>query len=285
MSLQCDTINMSGILLKKEGACMTNEMIYDIAIAQSAIDYNIKAINFNHGSFNIHKPSDVTRHARNYLTRKPYCNFVYYGDALVVIVDDEMKEFVSDFCMKNADEIYRVFDAPQITMLNNELEKHGKCIAHLAQFYVPDVDYVPVLNRQIETRLFVGEEIHELYHSDQFKMALTYNVEGTRRDMIAIAGYSNNRLVGIAGASNDCETMWQVGIDVLNDFRHQGIASTLTYLLSQEIMKRGIVPFYGCAWSNIASKNTARKAGFKDCWVELTAKDISDPWITDIRTL
>lgn len=116
-------------------------------------------------------------------------------------------------------------------------------------------------------------------------MALDYNRTGERVDVIAIAAYVNGQIVGLAGATNDCETMWQIGIDVLEDFRYQKIASTLTYMLSQEILKRGIVPFYCCAWSNLASKNTARKAGFKDAWIELTAKSLDEEWIKSIREI
>ena len=37
-------------------------------------------------------------------------------------------------------------------------------------------------------------------------------------------------------------------------------------------MARGKVPFYCCAWSNVASARNAIRAGFRPAWVELTAK-------------
>lgn len=262
---------------------MTNKAIMKIALEQSAADYGFDVEKFNEGSFVILEPQNISQRARNYLKQIPYCNFVYYGQTLVAIVNQELKHYIAKFCQNNKDEIYRVFDAPQITALNNELEKHDKCIAHLAEYFLPDVTYTPILNNEITTVLLEGDELLTLYDDKRFPMALAYTREPGRRDEIAIAAYVNGEIAGIAGASNDCDSMWQIGIDVLKEYRHQKIAATLTYLLSKEILKKGIVPFYCCAWSNMASKNTARKAGFKHGWVELTAKDISDDWIRDIR--
>lgn len=264
---------------------MNNKDIMKIAIEQSARDYNILAEDLLKEGYTMYSPSEVTSSARNYLKRKPYCNLLYYGQSLVAVVDEEVQAFMEKYLSKYKDNIYRCFDAPQITTLNSELEKRGKCIAHMAQFFLPDINYRPDLNTEIATRLFVGDEIAELYDDKRFTMALAYNRTGERVDVIAIAAYVNGEIAGVAGATNDCESMWQIGIDVLENYRYQNIASTLTYLLSQEIVKRGVVPFYCCAWSNLASKNTARKAGFKDAWIELTAKSADEEWIKNVRKL
>ena len=84
--------------------------------------------------------------------------------------------------------------------------------------------------------------------------------------------FRSGKLIGLAACSADCDTMWQIGIDVLPAYRRQGIASALTNQLTHEILKRGIVPFYCCAWSNIKSARNAIKSGFKPAWVQLTVK-------------
>jgi len=38
--------------------------------------------------------------------------------------------------------------------------------------------------------------------------------------------------------------MWQIGIDVLEDYRNKGIAKSLVSNLAIMIMERGIVPYY-----------------------------------------
>lgn len=76
----------------------------------------------------------------------------------------------------------------------------------------------------------------------------------------------------MAGASADCDTMWQIGIDVLPEYRRQGVASALTSQLALEILSRGMVPFYCAAWSNLKSVRNAIKSGFRPAWVEMTVK-------------
>ena len=66
--------------------------------------------------------------------------------------------------------------------------------------------------------------------------------------------------------------MWQIGVDVLDEYRKQGVASALTSNLAMEILERGKVPFYCCAWSNIRSVKNAIKSGFSPSWVEMTVK-------------
>ena len=66
--------------------------------------------------------------------------------------------------------------------------------------------------------------------------------------------------------------MWQIGVDVLPEYRREGIASALTSRLALEILERGKVPFYCAAWCNVKSVRNAIKSGFRPAWVEMTAK-------------
>lgn len=67
--------------------------------------------------------------------------------------------------------------------------------------------------------------------------------------------------------------MYQIGVDVLSEYRRKGIASALTSNLAVEIISLGKVPFYCAAWSNIRSVRNAIKSGFRPAWVELTARE------------
>lgn len=62
-------------------------------------------------------------------------------------------------------------------------------------------------------------------------------------DVLGIGAYDNEKLIGLAACSADCDDMWQIGVDVLPDYRRQGIASSLTSNLAIEIIDRGKVPF------------------------------------------
>ena len=78
--------------------------------------------------------------------------------------------------------------------------------------------------------------------------------------------------MGLAGCSADCDGMWQIGVDVLPEYRRQGIAFAVTGRLALEIIARDKVPFYCAAWSNIRSVRNAVASGFRPAWVEMTAK-------------
>ena len=86
---------------------------------------------------------------------------------------------------------------------------------------------------------------------------------------------SKHMETGEKRCSTDCDTMWQIGIDVLPEYRRQGITAALTSRLAIEILERGKVPFYCAAWCNFKSARNAVKCGFSPAWAELTARDIA----------
>lgn len=93
-------------------------------------------------------------------------------------------------------------------------------------------------------------------------------------DVLAVGAYDGDRLIGLAGCSADCEDMWQIGVDILPEYRRQGVASAITSRLALEILERGKVPFYCAAWCNIRSVKNAVRCGFYPAWAEMTAKPV-----------
>ena len=141
----------------------------------------------------------------------------------------------------------------------------------MAEYFLPDVERLSVLPCAYETRILTQADFGELY-LPEWSHALCS--ERRELDVLGVGAYDNQRLVGLAACSADCESMWQIGIDVLPDYRRRGIASALTSRLAVEILSRGKVPFYCAAWSNIRSVRNAIASGFRPAWVEMTAKPI-----------
>ena len=133
--------------------------------------------------------------------------------------------------------------------------------------FFPEVDALRPLNCGYELRLLTQEDFAGLY-TQQWSNALCEKRK--ELDVLGVGAYSCGRLIGLAACSADCETMWQIGVDVLPDYRRKGVASALTSRLALEILKRGKVPFYCCAWSNLSSAKNAVKSGFRPAWVEMT---------------
>ena len=139
----------------------------------------------------------------------------------------------------------------------------------MAEYWLPDVTKLKQLSCGFNTRILEQRDFAELY-IPEWSNALC--ADRKELDVLGIGAYDGDKLIGLAGCSADCDTMWQIGVDVLPDYRKRGIGSVLTSLLALETLKRDRVPFYCCAWSNIRSAKNAIKSGFVPAWVEMTIK-------------
>jgi ribosomal protein S18 acetylase RimI-like enzyme len=156
-------------------------------------------------------------------------------------------------------------------VLNEALMKKGQKICFMAEYFLPDMSVLHTLNCPYELRILEPKDLADLY-KPQWSNALC---EKRRElDVLGVGAYDGDKLVGLAGCSADCNTMWQIGVDVLHEYRRQGIASAVTSQLALEIISRGKVPFYCAAWCNVRSVRNAIKSGFRPAWVEMTAKSI-----------
>lgn len=86
----------------------------------------------------------------------------------------------------------------------------------------------------------------------------------------------NHEIAGMAGASADSPTFWQIGINVNKEYEGRHIASGLVSILKHDILQKGIVPYYGTCFSNLASQHVAVRAGFEAAWVELITERIEE---------
>jgi ribosomal protein S18 acetylase RimI-like enzyme len=178
-------------------------------------------------------------------------------------VSDLVTEYIGKF------EFYHCFETPNMHWLNDRLLERGHKICFMAEYYLPDVNKIPDAECLYETHILVQEDFKNLY-LPEWSNALCK--DRSHLDMLGIGAYDNGRLIGFAACSADCDEMWQIGIDVLPEYRQKGIASALTSKLAKEILNRGKVPFYCSAWSNIRSARNAAKSGFIPAWVEMTVK-------------
>ena len=245
---------------------MTNKEILKIAMAQSAVDLCASASDFEKEE-NVVVTSGESAGARKYLKLPFSCQLVSYGNNVVASVSPEYKEIVLSYISRYS--VYHLFETPNLHVLNEELMAKGQKICFMAEYFLPDLDALRPLDCPYELRILEQKDFAELY-LPEWSNALC---EARRElDVLGVGAYDNGRLVGLAACSADCDTMWQIGIDVLPEYRRQGIASALTSRLAIEIIERGKVPFYCAAWCNVKSVRNAIKSGFRPAWVEMTAK-------------
>lgn len=246
---------------------MTNQEILQIALQQSAYDCNCSPEDFLSAENKI-VLSQKNEKARVYMPLPLECDLVSYGNNIVAQTGQKLKEIVEWYIGKYA--VEHCFESPNVIALNERLAEYGYKVCFMAEYFLPDIGKLRELPCDYEIRVLQPDEF-EQYYTSQWSNALCEKRKNL--DKLAVGAFDNGRLVGLAGCSADCETMYQIGVDVLPGYRKKGIASAITSRLAAETLKLGKVPFYCAAWSNIKSVRNALRCGFKPAWVELTARD------------
>ncbi|MBQ7944779.1 MAG: GNAT family N-acetyltransferase [Lachnospiraceae bacterium] len=245
---------------------MTNKDILRIAMEQSAIDSNCEPADFI-SKENKLVYSQENPNARRYLKLPFVCDLVSYGNNIVASVQKEYEDIVRHYI--NTYSVEHSFETPNMHILNDAMQERGMRVCFMAEYFLPDVSILKERTCAYELRVLTQEDFADLY-VDAWSNALCEDRK--HLDVLGVGAYNQGKLIGLAGCSADCDTMWQIGVDVLPEYRRQGIASALTSRLAIEILKQEKVPFYCCAWSNVKSARNAIKSGFRPAWVEMTVK-------------
>lgn len=183
----------------------------------------------------------------------PFLEICTMGQAVIVSASSAIiPQLQNLFKGKSRDEI---FECPFI---------YGQSI-----FYIPDDKMLRKLpfNPGFEYELLQGDEIQKLKDVEGFDNSLTFDESGRASACIVLCAMKGKEIVALAGASQESEKMWEVGVDVKPAYRNRGLATTLVNNLACTILEQGIVPFYCASTTNVGSQAVAHRSGFIPCWV------------------
>lgn len=246
---------------------MTNEDIWRIALQQSAYDCNCSPEDFLSAQ-NVVTISKKNPLVRKYLDLPLGCDLVSYGTNIVAQASEEIAPLVRQYIDRYP--VEHCFETPNLHVLDELLRPYGQTICFMAEYFLPDVDAVKEIPCGYELRVLHQEDFASLYLP---KWSNALCEKRKHLDVLGVGAYDDGKLIGLAGCSADCEMMYQIGVDVLPEYRRKGIASALTSRLAVEILALDKVPFYCAAWCNIKSVRNAIRSGFRPAWVAMTAKD------------
>lgn len=164
------------------------------------------------------------------------------------------------------------FEAKNMHRINERLYQDGYQIACAHPFFIPE-NASALQTDLYDIRWYGAEEIEQFRGDSRYQNA--YGFCAKAPDVIGVAALQDGKILGMAGASCDSPAMWQIGINVNPEARGAGIGTMLVTLLKNEILRRGILPYYGTAISHLASQKVALGAGFVPAWVELTTSKTS----------
>ncbi|MCL2195329.1 MAG: GNAT family N-acetyltransferase [Oscillospiraceae bacterium] len=233
---------------------MTKDDMLRIVQAQLALDLNCTVEQLNG-----EKDSLVFVHARDNPGRRPFprgeqhFDMLTMGRAIVVSATPDILATVQPaLAGKSRDE---AFSMPFV---------YGHAL-----LYLPDLDKLKLLDPPTGyTYEFVErDKIPTLCQQELFEHSIGNFGDHPRPDVLVLVAKQDGQIVGMAGCCEDCATMWQIGMDVLPDFRSRGLAAYLVNALMLEILRRNKVPYYCTSPANIPSQRVAHRAGFAPAWV------------------
>lgn len=265
-----DEDNVEIVRIEKEKEKEKNRKIREMMYQQLSKDFNVTREELQAGK-NIFTKKSYREGRRIYKSDRCKLNILSLDGITVMCSEDEdlLKWLEMEFADSSGEWIC---DIGKLRKIDHKLEEWGEQIVYTHPFFIPERQ-VKLQKPDVEIRWYEQKEILQFKGDTRFAKALEFDKQ--RPDMLAVTAEYKGEILGMAAASADSIAAWQIGIDVVPKARRHGIASYLTWSLREEIIRRGVLPFYGTASSHIQSKRVAYNAGFVPGWWELYSGRIS----------
>ncbi len=244
---------------------MYNETLKKLG-ALLALEYNCAADDFFKAD-NILTKAALKDGSRNFSDKAPFLSIVTLGKNTVITADEVLHPFLQG--LMDRIKGHWLFNIEGLSAIHTELANYGYELAATHHLCLPYRDVQP--QKDYPVKWYNDREIDVFYGDPRFKNALCEKYLPNRPDRIAVTALDGNRIMGMAGCSEDAPGWLQIGVDVCEEYRGRGVGTYLTTLLKNEILKRGMIPFYGSVMSNLGSQKIAINSGFKLSWVETYA--------------
>jgi hypothetical protein len=190
---------------------------------------------------------------------------VSFGTGTVLSVDPAYREFVE---ANPPEKHYRAMSAGFLKALADEGERRGEKL----NFFTPSLCFA-VATTPPDLPVPRGFELREhdaaWMNAEQANRRFENGVGEPGRDgrefrnSFALAIYDGRGEPAAVAGAFDTHGMLEIGVDVVRNHRGAGLGRLVVSAMTREIMRRGRVPFYGCAPSNIRSHRTAESCGFR----------------------
>lgn len=237
-----------------------------------ALEYNCFPEDFDrertHAVLTLPNPREGSR---RYIQGTHFFSMTTLGGNAVISAHQCLHPFLEKWVQEKSG--FWLFEHHNLMELERELQKFGNTLSDSHHMFLPNPQPLNV-QPDFEIRWFRQEDMEQFYGDENFPNAVCQPKDENRPDVLAAAAVIDGKIAGLAGCSADAPDWWQIGIDVLPEYRSRGLGFRLVALLKDEIFHRGKIPFYGTSLSNLHSWNIALKCGFTPAWVEIeTAGD------------
>lgn len=231
---------------------------------QMAIDYNCTLEEIDKRE-NVITTTSLNEGRRKYEEEGFKFQMLCYNNKIVVSTTQEMIPWCEER-LKNVPGQW-IFEFENLRAIDDKLNEYNQEIGDIHHYYLPFKD-TSNIKPIAEVKWYEQGDIEEFRGDDRFQEAFAF--DDAYPDVLAVSAIDDKgNIMAMAGASRDCNELWQIGIDVLPVFRGRGLGTNLVILLKNEILNRGKVPYYGTVGSHFHSQNIAINAGFKPAWAEV----------------
>lgn len=239
---------------------------------QLAVDYNAPFDAFFTDEITVTQAADLPGR-RHYVPGAPFFEMVTLGSGAVITADPKLHPALRKWAQDRTG--HWLFEHPNLMEIVPLLNSCGYELFQTLHLYLPKGGIAPApLPEGFRLEWLAREALQAFPERADWPNALQGEEDGSRPDVIALAAYDGDTLAALAGASADCETMWQIGVDTLPAYRGKGLGTTIVKTLAAKIMESGKLPFYNTSLSNLHSQNIAVSCGFFPAAVELAARKI-----------
>ena len=215
-----------------------------------------------------------TVYSVNLNAKQPYIKILAYRNCVVVCASEDLYYKVREHLQgKNRDEI---FEFPLV---------YGQTI-----HYVPDDNYTKdeAKSSGYQCKYLFDRDILDLTGLTGFENSLAFDENGSTSTKAVYIARDKNRIIGVAGAAESLVNgVWEIGIDVMEEYRNARLGTYLVRGLTKELLERNIIPFYSASITNIGSQMVASRCDYIPLWVDTfgTILDGSSVYNGIIRSL
>lgn len=159
------------------------------------------------------------------------------------------------------------FDLQNIQAFQAILIKNGYRLKEWGTFLLPQ----KIVNSEEEAfQFFYGDDIKQFRNQKDFDQCFMYSKEDP--DKLGVAYQINNKIIGMAGCNENGKYYCEIGINILPNYRKQGLATKLIQKLTAEIMRADMdrIPVARTEFSHTESLNAFINAGYKLGWTAIS---------------
>lgn len=196
-----------------------------------------------------------TVYSVNFNAKQPYIKILAYRNCVVVCTSEDLYYKVRELLQnKNRDEI---FELPLV---------YGQTI-----HYVPNDNYINDVSVSLNYKCeyLFERDILSLVGLIGFENSLAFDENGSTSTKAVCIAKEKNKIIGAAGAAeSSVNGVWEIGVDVMEEYRNARLGTYLVRGLTKELLARNIIPFYSASVTNIGSQMVASRCDYIPFWVD-----------------